>query len=122
MKPPSTAFNKMACAVDAQPLCKEDEVPSHDHRVKSIASQNTSLHSQWLEFRKDLGSRVHIVNTWTAQYKGLLTLLTRSTGIDAVERGILKLQELEETVARLFEYEVGILASEDNLVKLAATK
>jgi len=62
------------------------------------------------------------VNTWTAKYKGLLTLLSRSSGIDVVERGILKLQELEESVARFFESEVAVYASEDNLVKLAATK
>ena len=56
------------------------------------------------------------VNAWTAKYKDLLSLLTRCSGIDVVERSILKLQELEETVDRFYESDVAVFASQDDLV------
>ena len=62
------------------------------------------------------------MNEWLAKYQGLLSLLTRSCGIDELERSILKLKELEETVGRFYDSEVSVFASEENHAKLTATK
>ena len=80
------------------------------------------MSSQWLDFRKDLGNKVEALNAWNDKYQGLLGVLSRKCGIDVLERSILKLRELEQTVARFYESDVAVFASEDNLVKLAATK
>ncbi len=64
------------------------------------------MHTQWLEFRKDLGSKIAQVKRWTDQYQGLLSLLTRCCGIDTLERSISKLRELEQSVERFFGADV----------------
>ena len=59
-----------------QPLyciqCNDDEPPGHDHRVRPISSQTTSLQNMWLELRKDASAKVAVVNNWLATYKDLL--------------------------------------------------
>ena len=80
------------------------------------------LSTQWLNFRNDLGNKVETINAWTDKYQGLLGVISRKCGNDVLERNILKLRELEQTVARFYESDVVVFASEDNIVKLAATK
>ena len=87
-------------------ICSEDEESTHEHKGKTISSLNTSVHTQWLEFRKDLGNKVVQVNKWTDQYQMLLSLLTRCCGIDTLERSINKLRELEQSVERFFGADV----------------
>lgn len=84
-------------------MCFEDDPSPHDHSSKSIASYNSSLSNQWLALRRDLGAKVSLVNDWLGKYQALLSLLTRSCRIDELERSIMKLKELEETVARVYD-------------------
>ena len=94
----------------------------HDHKSKTISSQNSSLSSKWLDFRKDLGNKVEALNAWTDKYQGLLGVLSRKCRIYVLDRSILKLRELEQTVTRFYECDVALFASENNFDKLAATK
>lgn len=111
---------------EKQPLycvyCSSDEPSAHDHGVKPISLENTNLQSQWLTFRSDVGKKFATVKTWLEKYSGLLDLLSRSTGIDTVQRSIMKLQEVAESVSRFYESEVQVHASAENLSKLGAIK
>jgi len=112
--------------INKQPLyclqCSTDEPSPHDHRIRPIAMETTSLQNQWITFRNDVGIKVASVNTWLENYSGLLDLLTRSTGIDTVQRSIRKLQEVAESVSEFYESEVQVHVSAENLTKLGSTK
>ena len=62
------------------------------------------------------------VNNWLNKYKDLLSLLTRSCGINDLERGIDKLLEIEKSVGLFYEQQVQVHVTGEDLIKLSGTK
>lgn len=104
-------------------IYSRDEKPiNHEHKSESISSNTNALHNSWLDFMKDVGSRVSAAKSWFGTYSTLLNLLERSTGLDTVTRGIEKLKAFEETITRYYESEVEPLINENDSLKLESTQ
>ncbi len=75
-----------------------------------------------MDLRKDVTTKVAIVNQWLATYKGLFNLLTNLTGQTEVRTAIDRLIETEQSIARFYETDVQVHALGEDLVKLSSTK
>ena len=109
-----------------QPLycifCNEDDPSTHEHKVKPISFQASSLQKLWLDLRKEVSTKVSIVNEWLATYKNLLGVLTQFCGQNELKIAIDKLVETEESIGRYYESNVQVHAQAEDLVKLSTTK
>lgn len=103
-------------------LCSEDEQSKHEHKGKTISSESPYLDSKWLELKTDLEAKIQKVDAWTSRYHGLLSLLTKESGIDTIEQDIKRLRDLGHEVSSFYQSQIAAYASEERMIELIATK